>query len=367
MGGGGLAAVEPVNGFAPRGDAANGFEPGYLALHRGGELARRAEALWARLADCDICPQDCRVDRLAGKIAACFSAELPVVSSYVAHFGEEPCLSGSRGAGNVFFGLCNMRCVYCQNFQISQNYKGERRNEVSLERLAEMTLELQERGCHNINFVSPTHFVPQTVKAIALAAERGLRLPIVYNTNAYDSVEVLRRLDGIVDIYLPDLKYAIDETAYDYSFIKGYAGAARAAIAEMHRQVGPLRLGPDGLARRGMILRHLVLPNDLADSEESLTWIAETLGTDVTLSLMAQYYPTNKVDKGRDRWILMNRRITLREYERVVELAERLGFTDVMLQEHHEAGDYYRPDFEREHPFHWGETARDFSPPLTAE
>jgi putative pyruvate formate lyase activating enzyme len=165
------------------------------------------------LGDCRICPRDCGVNRLAGEVAACFAAELPVVSTHVAHFGEEPCLSGSRGAGNIFFGLCNMRCVYCQNYQISQNYKTERRNEVSIDRLARMMIELQERGCHSINFVSPTHFVPQMVAGIERAAAFGLRLPIVYNTNAYDSVEVLRLLDGIVDVYLPDLKYADDDTA----------------------------------------------------------------------------------------------------------------------------------------------------------
>lgn len=338
-------------------ESAVALEPGFLALYRSGELGRRAELLRSMLGDCRICPRDCGVNRLAGEVAACFAAELPVVSTHVAHFGEEPCLSGSRGAGNIFFGLCNMRCVYCQNYQISQNYKTERRNEVSIDRLAEMMLELQGRGCHSINFVSPTHFVPQMAGAIARAAEGGLRLPIVYNTNAYDSVEVLRLLDGIVDVYLPDLKYGDDAVAQRYSHIRGYVPAARAAIAEMWRQVGPLRLGPDGLARRGMILRHLVLPNDLADSEACLDWIKEALGTEVTLSLMAQYYPTNKAD----RWVLLNRKISFREYERVVEYADRLGFENVLTQEHHQASEYYRPDFEQEHAFHWGETARDFT------
>lgn len=332
-------------------------EPGFLALYRTGELARRAETLWNKLRDCRICPRDCGVDRLKGEVAACFAAELPVVSTYVAHFGEEPCIAGENGAGNIFFGLCNMRCVYCQNFQISQNYKTERRNEVSLDRLADMMLELQERGCHNINFVSPTHFVPQMVAGILRAAERGLRLPIVYNTNAYDSVEVLRLLDGIVDIYLPDLKYADDDTARKYSHIRDYVPSARAAIAEMWRQVGPLQIGDDGVARRGMVLRHLVLPNDLADSDDCLRWIRDTLGTEVTLSLMAQYYPTNKAD----RWVLLNRKITEREYERVLERAERLGFENILIQEHHAASEYYRPDFEKDHAFHWGDTAKDFA------
>lgn len=339
-------------------------EPGYLALARSGELHRRAETLWSMLSDCDICPRDCRVDRLAGEIAACFSAELPIVSSHVAHFGEEPCLSGTRGAGNIFFGQCNMRCVYCQNFQISQDYKGrgidaatgERRNEVSLERLAEMMLELQGQGCHSINFVSPTHFVPQMVRAIEIAAAGGLRLPIVYNTNAYDSVRVLRLLDGIVDVYLPDFKYWSDEAGREWSHVRGYASVARETIAEMWRQTGPLSVDENGIARRGLILRHLILPNDLADTEPVLKWIAETLGSEVTLSLMAQYYPANK----SARHILLNRRITPREYERAIELAQALGFENILAQEHHAASDYYQPDFEQAHPFHWGETARDF-------
>lgn len=330
------------------------LSPGYLRLAESGELSRRAEALWAMLVDCNICPRDCKVNRLNGEIAACFAAELPVVSSYVAHFGEEPCLTGTHGAGNIFFGLCNMRCVYCQNFQISQNYKNERKNEVPLERLAEMMIELQERGCHSINFVSPTHFVPQMAKGIELAARLGLNLPIVYNTNAYDSVEVLRLLDGIVDVYLPDLKYGSDEAGQQYSHIRGYVGHARAAIEEMWRQVGPLRLNSEGRARRGLIIRHLVLPNDIAESEECLSWIKSAVGTDVTLSLMAQYYPTNKAD----RYVLISRKTRLREYERVLEMAEKMGFENVLIQEHHEASEFYRPDFSQEHPFHWGETAQ---------
>lgn len=332
-------------------------DPSYLELAQNGELARRADRLWQMLADCKICPRDCAVNRLEGEIAACFAAELPVVSSYGSHFGEEPCLTGTHGAGNIFFGLCNMRCVYCQNYQISQNYKTERRNEVSVERLAEMMLELQAKGCHSIGFVSPTHFVPQMVRGIEIAQNQGLRLPIIYNTNAYDSLEVLRLLDGIVDIYLPDLKYASDEIARQYSRIRDYTDHARAAIREMHGQVGELKTDEHGVAQRGMILRHLVLPNDLADSEETLNWIAAELGTDVTLSIMAQYYPTNKAD----RFVLLNRRTTYREYERVVEYAQKLGFENLLIQDHHAAPEYYRPDFEREHAFHWGETAEDFS------
>ena len=185
--------------------------PGYLQLLETGELARRVSALEKLLERCTVCPRDCLNNRLQDDIAACYSGRLPIVSSYTAHFGEEPALVGTHGAGNIFFGNCNLRCVYCQNYQISQTHKQQLKNEVTHERLAEIMLELQARGCHNINFVSPTHFAPQMGRAILLAAQAGLQVPIVYNTNAYDSVEVLRHLDGIVGVYLPDLKYAEDE------------------------------------------------------------------------------------------------------------------------------------------------------------
>src|SRR5438128_2299409 len=214
------------------------FEPSYLRLLRSGELTRRVEALEKLLERCTVCPRDCFNNRLNDEIAACYSGRLPIVSSYAAHFGEEPPLVGTRGAGNIFFGNCNLRCVYCQNSQISQTHKEQIKNQITHERLAEMMLELQARRCHNINFVSPTHFAPQMARAILIAAEQGLRLPIVYNTNAYDSVEVLRLLDGIVDVYLPDLKYAEDEAGFQFSKVRGYAGFARAAIKEMFRQMG---------------------------------------------------------------------------------------------------------------------------------
>src|SRR5687768_13357330 len=214
------------------------FKPGYLSLVRTGELKRRVEALETLLARCTVCPLDCGNNRTKGELARCFSGRLPIVSSYTAHFGEEPPLTGTRGAGNIFFGNCNLRCVYCQNYQISQTHKEQIKNEVTHERLAEMMLELQERGCHNINFVSPTHFAPQMARAVLIAAENGLRLPIVYNTNAYDSVEVLRLLEGIVDVYLPDLKYAEDEAGFLFSKVRSYAPVSRAALKEMFRQTG---------------------------------------------------------------------------------------------------------------------------------
>src|SRR2546425_12079400 len=239
-------------------------EPSYFRLLQSGEVRRRVQALEALLERCTVCPRDCLNNRLNNEIAACYSGRLPIVSSYTAHFGEEPPLVGKSGAGNVFFGNCNLRCVYCQNYQISQIHKEQIKNEVTHERLAEMMLELQAHGCHNINFVSPTHFAPQMARAILIAAQQGLRLPIVYNTNAYDSVEVLRLLDGIVDIYLPDLKYAEDEAGYLYSKVKSYRECARRAISEMYRQTGnKLIIGDDGLLKRGLVIRLLVLPNDI--------------------------------------------------------------------------------------------------------
>src|SRR5215216_918298 len=265
------------------------MEPGYLKLLRANELEKRVLALEELLRSCTVCPKDCGNDRLKDEIAACYSGRLPIVSSYTAHFGEEPCLSGTNGAGNIFFGNCNLRCVYCQNYQISQTWKEQRKNEVTHERLAEMMLELQERGCHNIGFVSPTHFAPQMARAILIAAEKGLRLPIVYNTNAYDSVEVLKLLEGIVDIYLPDLKYADSAAGFQYSKVRGYKDFARLTIKEMFRQMGDeLVFDENGLLKRGLLIRLLVLPNDLAGIEENLRWIKTELSPKVAISLMAQ-------------------------------------------------------------------------------
>lgn len=325
--------------------------PSYLALARSGELSRRVERLNALLAACTVCPHDCGNNRLENKIARCYTGRLPIVSSYTAHFGEEPLLTGTRGVGNIFFGNCNLRCAYCQNHQISQNHRVERQHEVSVARLAEIMLELQDRGCHSIGFVSPSHVVPQSVEALEIAAREGLRLPLIYNTNAYDSVGVLRLLDGIVDIYLPDLKYADADLACDYSSIKEYPRVARDAIVEMHRQVGgTLTLGPDGLVRRGLIIRHLVLPNDIAGSKASLRWVRDTLGRGVTISLMAQYFPAHRASSMP----LLSRTVREGEYERVLEYLDTLGMENGWSQES-ASHEYYRPEFERrDAPFSGG-------------
>lgn len=317
----------------------------YLDLLEAGQLIRRVEALEALLERCTICPRDCFNNRLQDEIAACYSGRLPIVSSYTPHFGEEPALVGPSGAGNIFFGNCNLRCVYCQNYQISQTHKEQIKNEVSHERLAEMMLELQGRGCHNINFVSPTHFAPQMARAILVAAEKGLDVPIVYNTNAYDSVAVLQLLDRVVDIYLPDLKYAEDEAGYLYSKVRSYKEYSRLAISEMFRQTGDeLVFDERGLLQRGLIIRLLVLPNDIGGIRESLEWIRDTLSPRVAISLMAQYYPTHQAATSK-RHILLSRRITETEWLRAVSALEEMGIDQGWMQEFDGAAYYYRPDF----------------------
>ena len=327
------------------GDELMHHEPSYVRLLASGDLKRRIESLEALLEHCTVCPRDCLNNRLNDEIAACYSGRLPIVSSYTPHFGEEPPLTGTRGAGNIFFGNCNLRCVYCQNYQISQAHKEQIKNQVTHERLAEMMLELQARGCHNINFVSPTHFAPQMSRAILIAAEQGLRLPIVYNTNAYDSVEVLKLLDGIVDVYLPDLKYAEDEAGFLYSKVRSYASVSRAAIAEMYRQMGDeLVYDEEGLLARGLVIRLLVLPNDTGGLRESLTWIRDELSPRVAVSLMAQYYPTN-VAGTNQRYTLLSRRISETEWLRAVSALEDFGLENGWMQEYDGAAFYYRPDF----------------------
>jgi putative pyruvate formate lyase activating enzyme len=322
--------------------------PSYIALHRSGELVHRAGVLELLLESCSVCPHNCGNNRLQNAIARCYAGALPIVSSYTPHFGEEPGLGGTRGVGNIFFGNCTLRCVYCQNHDISQNHARERVHEVTVERLAAMMLELQDRGVHSIGFVSPSHFVPQIVRAVGIAADGGLRLPLIYNTNAYDAVPVLRLLDGIIDIYLPDLKYADDDLGYAYSKAREYPRIAREAIAEMFRQVGAeLLYDRDGVVRRGLVIRHLVLPNDIAGSAESLRWIRDTLGPMVAISLMAQYYPAHRGATTP----LLDRKIRQGEYERVLAVLDRLGMEQGWAQEY-DAPEHYRPEFgDRDDPF----------------
>ena len=318
-------------------------QPGYIDLYHSGELKRRAERLKARLASCDICPRECRVNRLESELGFCHSAHRPIVAAVCAHHGEEPVLSGSRGSGAIFFGNCNLRCVYCQNHQISQDWKKQQSREVDCHTLAENMLYLQdELGCHNINFVSPSHFVPQLVRALVEAVPMGLRLPLVYNSNGFDSIKTLKELDGIIGIYLPDLKYASGTWAEKFSQTPSYVVPARQAVKEMYRQVGELVLDEFGLARRGLIVRHLVLPNSLAGSEDSLAWLAQEISPAVTVSIMAQYSPQHRAQQINR----LARSISLVEYQAVLGLLDELGLENGWVQEM-EATKSYLPDFER--------------------
>ena len=323
-------------------------EPDYIALYRSGELERRAEALMARLGSCDICPRECGVNRLENETGFCHSASLPVVSAVCTHHGEEPAISGSRGSGTVFFGNCNMRCVYCQNHQISQGYTAQQPGEIVPHTLAERMLYLQnEPECQNINFVSPSHFVPQLVRAVLEAVPLGLRLPLVYNTGSYDAVESLRELDGIISIYLADLRYASNKWSRRFSQAPDYAERARAAIREMYRQVGELVVDDNGIARRGLIVRHLILPNRLAGSRDSLAWLAGEVSPTVTVSIMSQYFPAHRAS----RIPLLSRTISSAEYLEVLEMVDRLGLENGWVQEMG-ASKNYLPDFSRQgHPF----------------
>ena len=324
------------------------FEPEYIALYQSGELKRRAERLSARLRSCDICPRECGVNRLENECSFCHSGSHPIVSAVCAHHGEEPPISGTRGSGTIFFGNCNMRCIYCQNYQISQDWKTQQANETDTHTLAEHMLYLQnELKCHNINFVSPSHFVPQIIQALLEAVPMGLHLPLVYNTNGYDSIVALKELEGVISVYLPDLRYSSNKWSKKLSQAPDYVERSRAAIQEMFRQVGNLVMDDDGIARRGLIVRHLILPNGLAGSEESLTWLVNEVSPSVTVSIMSQYFPTHRAPQVTH----LSRQISLTEYEEVMELVERLGIENGWVQETG-ASENYLPDFTREgHPF----------------
>ena len=281
-------------------------------------LRERAEAALARLECCDICPRGCGVNRLEGELGYCRSGRYARISSFTPHFGEERPLVGAHGSGTIFMTGCNLRCVYCQNYDISQLGEGR---EVSPEKLAEMMVCLADGGCHNINFVTPTHFVPQILEALVPAVELGLCLPLVYNSGGYDSVETLRLLEGIFDIYMPDAKYGSDAAAKKYSDAADYTGVMKAAIREMHRQVGPLEVDDDGVAVRGLLVRHLVLPENLAGTAEVVRFLAEEVSPETYLNVMAQYHPCFKAYSYPE----LSRPITLREYAEAVNLARVAG------------------------------------------
>jgi putative pyruvate formate lyase activating enzyme len=301
------------------------FQSAYLAL-RADEMERRVEAGLRELADCCACPRDCHVNRMADETKVCHTGRYARVSNAFPHHGEEDCLRGWNGSGTIFFSQCNLRCVFCQNWDISQIRAGA---ECSTDRIASAMIALQEQGCHNINLVTPEHVVPQVIEAVAAAIPRGLNVPIVYNTSAYDSVASLILLDGIVDIYMPDFKFWEEATAQRLAKAKDYPQRAREAILEMHRQVGPLKFGPDGLARRGVLVRHLVMPGQMDETEAIFDWLAEHLTPDTFVNIMGQYRPAYQVGEfaadGMPKYPEINRSTGLDDLALAYEHAQRAG------------------------------------------
>ena len=298
------------------------FQPSYLKLLSSGKFSERVEKAYERLSICDVCAWECPVDRRAGMIGVCRTGMRAKVSSYGPHLGEEDPLRGWRGSGTIFLTRCNLRCQYCQNHDISQSDSG---SETEPEDIAVMMLELQSRGCHNINFVSPSHVVPQLMAAVMIAAKAGLKIPLVYNTGGYDSIVMLKLLDGIVDIYMPDMKYADSKIARKYSKIRDYPQVNQAAVREMYRQVGDLKLDNRGVATRGLLVRHLVLPNNLAGTDQIVQFLATEISSDTYLNLMDQYRPTYKAHQYPE----LNRSITHDEYQAAVQMAQKAGIKNL--------------------------------------
>jgi len=298
------------------------FRPAYLETYRSGALHKRVDEAREALAECRLCPRDCGVDRLAGEKGVCRIGRRAVLSSAFPHFGEEDCLRGWKGSGTLFFAGCNLRCVFCQNFDISWEVHGV---PLMADEIAGEMLRLQRQGCHNINLVTPEHVVPQVLEALVVAIGGGLRLPIVYNTSGYDSLESLRLLDGVVDIYMPDFKLWDREAARRLTFAADYPETARAAFREMHRQVGDLVFDEHGLALRGLLVRHLVLPGGLAGTPEIVRFLADEISPHTYVNVMDQYHPAGLVTKRPGRYPEVERRISSTEYLEAAQLAQRAG------------------------------------------
>ena len=316
-------------------DASGRFEvafpvPAYLDVAVRRTLADRVAAALEELSCCRACPRNCAVNRLVGETSVCRTGRLARVSSAFAHMGEEACLRGTRGSGTIFFSMCNLRCVFCQNWDISQQVNG---SELDAQALADVMLALQEQGCHNINFVTPEHVVPQVVEALALAIDQGLQLPIVYNTSAYDALSSLKRLDGLVDVYMPDFKFWSTKSARQLCKARDYPEHARQAVREMHRQVGDLCFAPEGVACRGVLVRHLVMPGLMEESRQIFHWLAREISPDTFVNIMAQYRPDYQVGlmvnpgprSGTPKYVDINRRPTSAELEEAYEAARQAG------------------------------------------
>ena len=302
-------------------DSVTAFEPAYLSLLRKGELSSRVEQAYQHLEDCDLCARYCHMNRRETiKGAVCRTGERAVVNSFGPHHGEEDPLRGTNGSGTIFFSWCNLRCLFCQNWEISHKGMGR---EVEPDELADMMLNLQQRGCHNINFVTPSHVVAQIIAAVDIAVQKGLRLPLVYNTGGYDSPEALALLDGIIDIYMPDMKYGDSAIARKYSKARNYVEINFAAVREMHRQVGDLQLDDNGVALRGLLVRHLVLPDHLAGSETILAFLADEISSNTYLNLMDQYHPCYRADENPP----LDRCLTTDEFNEALQLTKKYGIT----------------------------------------
>ena len=298
-----------------------------------------------QLASCTCCPRNCRVNRLEGKVAVCrVGAELQI-SHIGLHFGEEPPISGTKGSGTIFFAGCNLRCVFCQNYQISQEFRQFQTRILTIDELASEMLRLQGAGAHNINFVSPSHMIFQMADAIMMAKEKGLSIPVVYNTNGYDSVDALRQIRGLVDIYLPDIKYMDDSLGKRFSAARDYATVVPGVLREMLDQVGQLEIDSEGIAQRGLLVRHLVLPGQLVNSRKCLRFLAD-LSPDIFVSIMSQYSPQHRAGHYPE----INRTLTEKEYQQITEYALDLGLKNAFVQEL-ESQDHYLPDFAQEKPF----------------
>jgi putative pyruvate formate lyase activating enzyme len=315
------------NGNSTKGGEVKTFSPSYLSLYQQGEFSKRIEALWKKLECCDICPHKCSVNRLKDEKGICKTGKKAKVSSFGPHFGEESPLVGRHGSGTIFLTHCNLYCIFCQNYDISHFGEGYLVDE---ERIAEMMLSLQNMGCHNINFVTPTHVVPQIVKALSFAIAKGLTIPLVYNSGGYDSVSTLALLDGIFDIYMPDFKYSDDKIAQRYCNAEDYSEKAKQAIKAMQKQVGDLILDEKGIAKRGLIIRHLVLPENLAGTYEVMKFIAEEISKNSYVNLMDQYRPCYKANDFPP----LDRRITQEEFAQAIKIAHNFGIKRLDDLEH---------------------------------
>ncbi len=304
------------------------FRPVYLKTYKNGEFEKKINLAFQKLENCSICPRNCGVNRLKSEKGICSSGYLPKISSFSPHFGEEQPLVGHYGSGTIFLTHCNLGCSFCQNYDISHDGMG---TEMSFEQFAKIILKLQTLGCHNINFVSPTHFVPQILKAVFLAIEKGLSIPLVYNTGGYDSVETIRLLDGVFDIYMPDYKFTDNKTAKHFSKAPDYPEIVKKALKEMFRQVGDLLVDSEGIAFRGLLVRHLVLPDGLAGTEEAMFFLAQNISTNTYVNIMDQYYPCGNVSSKSP----VGRRIFYDEFNAAVGAARAAGITRLDRREKH--------------------------------